>query len=49
MYDPKTGTYRVDYSLGIEIAGGVTFILAMLLYMLNEWRRAAQAPALQRA
>ncbi|HXE46900.1 MAG TPA: SCO family protein [Ramlibacter sp.] len=37
VYDPKTGSYRVDYSLAIEIAGGLTFILAMALYMLNEW------------
>jgi len=38
VYDPKTGSYRVDYSLALEIAGGLTFILSMLLYMLNEWR-----------
>ena len=38
VYDPKTGTYRVDNRIAIEIAGGVTFIVAMLLYMLNEWR-----------
>lgn len=38
VYDPKTGTYRVDYSLPLEIAGGITFIVAMALYMLNEWR-----------
>ena len=38
VYDPVTGTVRVDYSLAIEIAGGATFFLAMLLYMLNEWR-----------
>ena len=38
VYDPDTGTYRVDYSLAWEIAGGVTFILFMALYMLNEWR-----------
>ena len=38
VYDPKTGSYRVDYSLALEIAGGLTFILAMALYMLNEWR-----------
>ncbi len=38
VYDPETGTYRVDYSLAWEIAGGVTFILFMALYMLNEWR-----------
>src|SRR6185369_16914184 len=44
VYDPKTGSYRVDYSLAIEIAGGLTFILAMALYMLNEWleRRTAR-------
>ena len=39
VYDPDTGTYRVDYRLLWEIAAGVTFILAMLLYMLNEWRQ----------
>ena len=38
VYDPKTGSYRVDYSLALEIAGGLTFILAVALYMLNEWR-----------
>jgi protein SCO1/2 len=38
VYDPKTGTYRVDYGLFIELAGGLTFIIAMALYMLNEWR-----------
>ncbi len=39
VYDPDTGTYRVDYRLFWEIAAGLTFILAMLLYMLNEWRQ----------
>jgi protein SCO1 len=38
VYDPKTGTYRVDYSLALEIAGGLTFAIAMALYMFNEWR-----------
>ncbi|HSN31078.1 MAG TPA: SCO family protein [Ideonella sp.] len=38
VYDPKTGTYRVDNRLAIEIAGGLTFILAMALYAINEWR-----------
>ena len=38
VYDPKTGTYRVDYRLAIEVAGGLTFLVAMLLYLLNEWR-----------
>jgi protein SCO1 len=38
VYDPETGTYRVDYSVAWEVAGGLTFILFMALYMLNEWR-----------
>jgi protein SCO1 len=38
VYDPETGSYRVDYSLVWEIAGGFTFILSLALYMLNEWR-----------
>jgi protein SCO1 len=38
VYDPETGSYRVDYSLVWEIAGGLTFILSLALYMLNEWR-----------
>ncbi|GAB2593903.1 hypothetical protein GCM10027034_28660 [Ramlibacter solisilvae] len=37
VYDPATGTYRVDYALALEIAGGITFIFFMALYMLNEW------------
>ncbi len=38
VYDPSTGTYRVDYSLALEIAGGLTFAITMLGYLLNEWR-----------
>jgi len=47
VYDPATGTYRVDYSLALEVAGGLTFVVAMLLYFLNEWRvrRAARRPS----
>ncbi|WP_374668459.1 SCO family protein [Ramlibacter sp.] len=37
VYDPRTGSYRVDYGLALEVAGGVTFILFMALYMLKEW------------
>lgn len=43
VYDPATGTYRVDYSLALEAAGGLTFIIAMALYMLNEWRARRRA------
>ncbi|HTN67743.1 MAG TPA: SCO family protein [Burkholderiaceae bacterium] len=38
VYDPKTGTYRVDYTLPIQIAGGVTFFILMLIFFINEWR-----------
>lgn len=38
VYDPETGSYRVDYRIAIEAAGGLTFILAMAIYMFNEWR-----------
>jgi protein SCO1/2 len=38
VYDPQTGTYRVDYRLAWELAGGLTFILSVALYMLNDWR-----------
>ena len=37
VYDPKTGTYRVQYGLLIEVAGGVTFALAMIWFFLAEW------------
>lgn len=37
VYDPVTGKYRVDYGIYFEIAGGVTFILAMLWFVLSEW------------
>ena len=43
VYDPKTGTYRVQYGLLIEIAGGVTFALAMLWFFLAEWRAQRRA------
>jgi Uncharacterized protein SCO1/SenC/PrrC, involved in biogenesis of respiratory and photosynthetic systems len=38
VYDPKTGTYRVDYSLALEAAGGLIFIVWMAFFALNEWR-----------
>ena len=52
VYDPNTGTYRYNYGLIIEIAGGVTFLIAMLwfaaLELRNHWRarRRAVPPAL---
>jgi len=38
VYDPVTGEYRTDYSLYLEIAGGLTFALTMLILAISEWR-----------
>ncbi len=38
VYDPRTGTYRADYTLYFMIAGGVTFFVAMLWFLLSELR-----------
>lgn len=38
VYDPETGDYRVDYTLPLQIAGGVTFFILMLMFAINEWR-----------
>lgn len=37
VYDPTTGGYRYDYGLILEIAGGVTFFLAMIWFFASEW------------
>jgi protein SCO1/2 len=39
VYDPRTGTYRLDYSLFIEIFAGLTVLGATLTYLTREWRR----------
>jgi protein SCO1/2 len=50
VYDAKTGTYRTDWGLLLEVAGGVTFALAMLWFFGAEWRAQRRARrALQRA
>ncbi len=38
VYDPVSGKYRTDYTLYVELAGGMTFVLAMLWFALSEWR-----------
>ncbi len=43
VYDPATGTYRVDYGLAIMVAGGITFALAMGWFFLSEWRTQRRA------
>jgi protein SCO1/2 len=50
VYDAKTGTYRTDWGLLLEVAGGVTFALAMAWFFGAEWRaqrraRRARPPA----
>jgi protein SCO1 len=42
VYDPNTGEYRYDYGLILEIAGGVTFAVAMACFFLLEWRTRRQ-------
>jgi protein SCO1/2 len=39
VYDPESGTYRFKYGLLLEIAGGVTFMLAMLAFFVIEARK----------
>lgn len=43
VYDAQTGTYRTDYGLVLEIAGGVTFALAMLAFFVAEARQRRRA------
>ena len=38
IYDPISGEYRYNYSLIIEIAGGITFALTMAIFFFLEWR-----------
>ena len=50
VYDPETGTYRADYTLYFMIAGGVTFFVSMLWFLVSELRtrarpRRAEGPA----
>ena len=50
VYDPRTGKYRVKYDLLLEIAGGLTFMLAMLWFFGAEWlarRRSRRSAALR--
>lgn len=37
VYDPVSGTYRVQYGLLIEVAGGMSFALFMAWFFLGEW------------
>lgn len=39
VYDPRTGKYRFDYSLFVQIAVGATVVLGVLAWLLIEARR----------
>lgn len=39
VYDPVTGEYRIKDGLVLEIAGGITFLIAVVWFFLIEWRK----------
>lgn len=39
VYDPRTGRYRLDYRIVIEILTGTSIVLAVLGFLLREWQR----------
>lgn len=43
VYDPATGRYRFDNSLFVQIAVGATMILAILVFLFTEIRKARRA------
>ena len=43
VYDPRSGRYRLDYALFIEIAAGLSVLAGTAWYLVSEWRR--QRPA----
>ncbi|MBK6436162.1 MAG: SCO family protein [Rhodanobacteraceae bacterium] len=43
VYDPTTGKYKADYTLILQVAGGITFFIAMLWFGINEWWSQRQA------
>ena len=42
-FDPATGKYRFKYGLLLEVAGGLTFALAMVWFFFAEWRARRRA------
>ena len=42
VYDPRTGRYRLDYGVVIEILAGISILLTTLVYLLREWQRHRQ-------
>jgi protein SCO1/2 len=44
-YDPKSGRYRFDYSLILEIAIGISCAIAVLAFLVHAWRQGRSARA----
>ena len=40
VYDPRTGRYRLNYGLAIEIFAGLTILGGVAWYLTSEWRKA---------
>jgi protein SCO1/2 len=43
VYDPRSGAYRLNYALFIEIFSGITIIGAIGYIFIGEWRRNRKA------
>ncbi|MGB6102703.1 MAG: SCO family protein [Pusillimonas sp.] len=39
VYDARTGEYRYDWKLILQMASGVLFFLTMFIWLFGEWRR----------
>ncbi len=39
VYDPRTGRYRLDYGIVLELFTGSTIVIAVLGFLWREWRR----------
>lgn len=48
VYDPVTGEYRINNGLFLEIAGGLTFLFAIIWFFLLEWRKQRKLHKLSR-
>lgn len=45
VYDPRTGRYRLDYRIVLEILTGSSIVIAVLAYLLREWVRSRRLRA----
>jgi protein SCO1/2 len=45
VYDPRSGRYRLDYALFLEIFVGLSMLVATVWYLAGEWRRQRAARA----